>query len=88
MSYGRSPHYIIRTEIEGVGECYEFFDGHEGKETPLIHRDAMAQFVASMWKHDHPTATEPPAINGELGDLIRRGFEVRSDLGRDWSTNE
>lgn len=88
MSYGRSPYYIYQGEYDEGERYFCFMDGavvkEEGEQLwANIEYDAMAQFAASMWKRDN-RAAETTDMPGELGDLIRRGFEVRPDLKDKW----
>ena len=86
MSYGRRPYYIISTGISDDDYSgFQFFnvpganaDDHiDG--SPWIPYDAMAQFVASMWRRDH-TKADLANLRGELLNLIKRGIEVRPEI--------
>ena len=67
MSYGRSPYYIFSSLYQGENS-FEFYK--EGRHLGTIPYDAMAQFLASMhWRR-----------NGEMSDLIARGYELRPEL--------
>ncbi len=78
MSYGRRPFYIYGGSFEGGGDYFAFVNGgevHEG--SVVVEYDAMAQFVASCWWRDN---RDSPLPSGEMGDLIRRGYELRPEL--------
>ncbi len=88
MSYGRHPYYITREGFDDGGEMFVFYDGGVGDGTfTQVAYDAMAQFVASMWRRDHDL-DQLDNLHGELRDLIGRGIEVRPDLADDayWAT--
>jgi hypothetical protein len=87
VSYGRHPYYITREGTDG-GEVFVFYDGTDSNGSiPAITYDAMAQFVASMWRRDHDLE-QLADLHGELAELIERGLTVRPQLRDDayWQT--
>jgi hypothetical protein len=91
VSYGRSPYYIYQGEYDDGDRYFCFMDGavlaEDGQLWATIKYDAVAQFVASMWRRDHDL-DELGNLHGELAALIERGLEVRPDLRNDayWRT--
>lgn len=78
MSYGRTPYYVYKTEV-GEEDFFCFVDGalEDADKAILVKYDAMAQFVASCWWRDNKYK---PLPDGEIGALIRRGYELRPEL--------
>lgn len=93
MSYGRSPYYIYQGQYDDESSYFCFMDQAasceegDGQRWASIEYDAMAQFVASMWRRDHDLE-DLADLHGELADLIARGLDVRPDLRDDalWGT--
>ena len=85
MSYGRSPYYVYQGEYDNGKSYFCFMDQAasceegDGQRWASIEYDAMAQFVASMWRRDHDLE-QLGDLHGELRDLVARGLDVRPDL--------
>lgn len=81
MSYGRSPYYIYQGEYDEGETYFCFMDGGRDDSGNSvfaeIEYDAMAQFIATMWRREN---RDIGLLEGELKQLILRGLEVRPVL--------